>query len=79
MFGKTLRGQYTKNDYIIESSNSRYPYASRIPFIEAVSLYAIYPYKRYKSFTAALQEEICLMGGKMFLVVSRCIILYMLA
>ena len=48
VFGKTLRGQYKKNDYIIESSNSRYPYASRIPFTEAVSLLIIYQCRRSK-------------------------------
>ena len=46
VFGKTLRGQYKKNDYIIESSNSKYPYASRIPFTEAVSLHIIYQCRR---------------------------------
>ena len=37
VFGKTLRGRRVKNDYVIDSSNSKYPYASRIPFKEEVS------------------------------------------
>ena len=37
MFGQELRGRQVKNDYVIDSSNSEYPYASRIQFQEEVS------------------------------------------
>ena len=37
VFGKPLRGRRVKNDYVFDSSNSEYPYASRIPFKEEVS------------------------------------------
>ena len=37
VFGKPLRGRRVKNDYVFDSSNSDYPFASRIPFEEEVS------------------------------------------
>jgi hypothetical protein len=42
VFGKPLRGRRVKNDYVFDSSNSDYPYASRIPFKEEVSANLIY-------------------------------------
>ena len=36
VFGTQLKGRRVKNDYIIDSSNSMYPYASRIPIEEEV-------------------------------------------
>ena len=36
VFGQQLRGRRVKNDYVIDSSNSEYPYASRIMFKEDV-------------------------------------------
>ena len=38
VFGTPLKGRRVKNDYIIDSSNSIYPYASRIPIEEEVTL-----------------------------------------
>ena len=42
VFGKKLRGRYTKKDYVIDSSNSEYPFATRIKFPELVSIYEMY-------------------------------------
>ena len=36
VFGKALRGRRVKNDYVIDSSNSIYPYAKQIEFKEEV-------------------------------------------
>ena len=36
VFGKPLRGRRVKNDYVIDSSNSMYPYAKQIEFREEV-------------------------------------------
>ena len=36
VFGKPLRGRRVKNDYVIDSSNSMYPYAKEIEFKEEV-------------------------------------------
>ena len=36
VFGKPLRGRRVKNDYVIDSSNSMYPYAKQIEIIDEV-------------------------------------------
>ena len=42
VFGKPLRGRRVKNDYVIDSSNSMYPYAKQIEIIDEVRYFFIF-------------------------------------